>query len=101
MLSPEGYNIIVSPGEKAVEHDTVTCCHCQWVGFMKPGLLGQPQMMIMGNDGKTIRWADAGFCRKCMRHTCLRPACNFQCTPVLEKVEAEEKIARQFLSAGS
>lgn len=100
MRNAQGYNIVTSPGERSIEHDTITCAHCQWVGLTK-GVNSHLQVMVMANDGKTFRYVDAGFCMKCMRPTCPRPACRLECVPIEAKVEAEEKLARMILSAGA
>jgi hypothetical protein len=96
MRNPQGYNLVTMPGEKPVEHDTVTCPHCQWVGLTK-GANGHLQVKVFSNDGATFRYIDAGFCRKCMRHTCPRKECQAECFPIEARIEAEELLARKFI----
>lgn len=96
MLRAEGYSIITSPGERAKEHDTFTCAHCNFITFTKPGI-GQPLQVVVIQNDQSIVMKDAGFCRSCFRHIC--PKCEKlrECTPLMAKIEAEEAEARRLI----
>lgn len=94
VLKAEGYSIINSPGERAIEHDTFTCGHCNFITFTK-GIGSKMQVVVIQND-QSVTVKDAGFCRKCWRYIC--PRCeNFDCTPLEAKLDAEEKQARKLI----
>ena len=85
MRKPQGYAITVEPGKKDVEEDTITCCHCNKVVFLKPR-----------QDPTEV----GGFCRLCMMHTCSECADNGTCTPFekrLEAMEAKDRLRRSIL----
>ncbi len=78
MLKPGGYAISVGP-DSTHEMDTITCCHCQTIVFLKPQQTG----------------ADAGgFCRMCMKPICGPCADLGTCTPFEKKLEAIERADR-------
>lgn len=95
MLRAEGYSVINAPGERAIEQDTYTCGHCNFITFTQPGL-GKPLQTAVIQPGGTVIMKDAGFCRKCWRHIC--PRCeNFECQPLEAKIEREERTARKLI----
>jgi hypothetical protein len=75
VLRAHGYAIITDPDAPTREFDTITCCHCQRIVPIKPGLSA----------------ADAGgFCRLCMEPTCGPCADTGTCTPFEAKLERME-----------
>lgn len=93
MRNAEGYSVVVSPGERPIEHDTATCAHCQGISFTKsPG--GKLQVLMFKNDGSHVL-RDIGFCRNCYRYVC--PRCEGkECVPFEKKLDLEEAAARKF-----
>ena len=76
---PQGYAVTYEPGKPDVEEDTMTCCHCNFVFFLKPY-----------QDPAEV----GGFCRLCMMHTCTKCADNGGCEPFEKKLEAMESKDR-------
>ena len=77
MRNPQGTAIITDPDAAVMttECDTITCCHCQRVVHVKPGVAA----------------ADAGgFCRLCFKPTCGPCADLGSCTPFEAKLERME-----------
>lgn len=82
MTAPRGYAAIVGPDAPIKECDTITCCHCQRVVFLKP---------------KQDPTEAGGFCRLCFRHTCGPCADRGVCDPFerqLERMEARGATLR-------
>jgi hypothetical protein len=88
MRRPGGYGVTKEPGKKDIEEDSFTCAHCNAIVFVTP--FQHP--------------ADAGgFCTMCMKPLCKKCAALGKCTPfekVLEKMEAEGKLADDILKRG-
>lgn len=94
MRNAEGYSVIVSPGERPVEHDTATCGHCQQITFTQ-STMGKPQVLVFRADGSHVM-RDIGFCRNCFRHIC--PRCEGKdCLPFEKRIDAEERVARRLV----
>lgn len=74
MLRSQGYAIITDPDAPTKECDTITCCHCQRVAFVKPGV---------STDA-------GGFCRLCFDHICGPCADLGTCIPFEAKLERME-----------
>ncbi len=99
MRNPGGYNVIVAPGERAIEHDVTKCVHCQFQMMTRPKPNGgPPQMMVFANDGTSFRWADMGFCRNCWGSICVRKACQDNCKHWEAQLEIEEAADRRIRS---
>lgn len=97
MLRPEGYSIITEPGERDIEHDTLTCGHCGKIDFTSAGVDKPPQIVIVKMD-QTVTVTEVQRCFKCWRFIC--PKCQnkpFECTPYEAQIEAQEKVARLIL----
>jgi hypothetical protein len=85
VLNPQGYAIITDPDAPTRECDTITCCHCQRIVFVRPGQSA----------------SDAGgFCRLCMQPTCGPCADTGACTPFEKKLEEMERRGQLFRSLG-
>lgn len=81
---PRGVLIVRDPARaRAVEIDTVLCCHCQAI-------------VALHDDAGAPLPADqvGGFCRLCMRTTCPRCAAHGTCTPFEQRLEAAERRDR-------
>lgn len=80
MRNPHGYLTIIEPGKPIVEHDTVTCCHCNRVTVIKHGC--KPDEL-------------GGFCQLCMGYTCPECAKEGTCSPFEKKLEQMESEGRR------
>lgn len=94
MRTAGGYSVVVSPGERPLEHDTTNCAHCGHIGFMQAGF-GPPRMLIFKADG-THYLKEIERCLKCFQFICPRAQC-VECIPYLKKVDDAEKAARKFI----
>lgn len=98
MLKAEGYSIINNPGERVVEHDTLTCGHCGFITFTQAGVAGGPPRLAVIQFDNSITMRDVHRCRSCWRFVC--PKCEktaFECMPYEAKIELEEKTARKLI----
>ena len=84
MLKPQGYAVIFDPDQGNLERDTFTCCHCEYVYHLKPGIPPENQ---------------AHFCRTCYKLACPKPEC-VECVPFEKKLEQWEKIGNMILERG-
>mgnify|MGYP001563227053 FL=1 len=75
LLRPGGYATITGP-DGLKELDTLSCCHCGGVSFIRPGS-GRPR----------------GFCRLCMKPTCGKAKC-MDCLPLERMLEESENRGR-------
>jgi hypothetical protein len=82
MLRPQGYSLIIDPETGNVEHDTITCAHCNKVKRLKAFIRPDEQ---------------EGFCRKCMAYVC-RDCAGKPCNPIMKQVEDWEKIGNAILA---
>lgn len=98
MLKAEGYSLITDPGQRAVEHDTITCGHCGFITFTAPGRAGDPPRLAVIQFDNSVTMREVHRCRKCWRFVC--PKCEknvFECTPLEAKIEAEENAYRKLI----
>ena len=99
MLKPQGYAIIVDPDAPTREFDTITCCHCQRIVFLKPGAVrrgfdaGDPANPCPDDD-------PGGFCRMCMQPTCGPCADKGECVPFERKLQQMERRDQLLKSIG-
>jgi hypothetical protein len=97
MRNPQGYAVITAPDE-IVEHDTITCGHCNKIVRVKAGT-GATVYIIPTFNGPPKEEAGA-FCRQCMRAICL-PCCDIGvCTPLMKRIEAMEDKGRRLKAMG-
>lgn len=94
MIRPQGYAIIVDPRAGTIEHDTITCGHCQRIVWVKPG--SGATVYIVRTQTHTYEEPGA-FCRCCMTSVCL--ACDRvgTCTPwerQMERMESRDRFLR-------
>jgi hypothetical protein len=83
---PQGYAVVVDPGGKTREFDTLKCWHCQRILFVKPK-----------QDPATM----GGFCRNCMQHICGPCADKGVCAPFMKQIEESEERDRRRREVGS
>lgn len=83
MLKAQGYSVLVDP-EQTVEHDTMTCAHCNKVTHLKAFVRPEDQ---------------GGYCRKCDRLIC-KDCAGKDCYPMGRRLDDWEKIGNGIL-AGS
>lgn len=99
MLKPQGYAIITDPDAPTREYDTVTCCHCQRIVFLKPGPMRQG--FDPGDPASPSPEHDpGGFCRLCMQPTCGPCADTGACTPFEKRLQEMERRGQLFMSLG-
>jgi hypothetical protein len=91
--TPQGYNVVTAPGERALERDTLTCVHCGRVNFTK-GIGGQMQVLVFRSDASHYL-VDAHFCRGCWGWVCPRKECTSECKHRFKRMEEEEALARK------
>lgn len=77
----KGYAVIEADDGNRSEADTVQCCHCQYVMFVKPG------------SGR-----ERGYCYNCNGIVCGKQACMDRCLPFEAKLEAWEGRRRLYQS---
>lgn len=95
MRNPSGYSVITEPGQRAVEHDTISCAHCGFINFTVGGF-GRPlQVAVIKGDG-TTEMRDAAKCFTCDEYICPRAGCR-ECVPKLKRIEREEAAARKLI----
>jgi hypothetical protein len=82
MAKVGGYASVISLEGSVTEADTITCAHCNGVVF-----LHDP------NTGSRKNSA-AGFCRSCMKATCIPCDNGGTCAPFEKKIAEMEKRAR-------
>lgn len=94
MLNASGYSVIVEPGKRNVEHDTISCAHCGKIEFTRAGFgPGGLQVAVIKRD-LSVEMRPAPFCRNCYRHIC--PRCEGKdCVPLEKKIDIEESAARK------
>ena len=98
MRRPQGYVSVVGGWQDQIEHDTVTCGHCNAIVLVKPGSAATvyvyPQL-----QGPAKEEAGA-MCRVCMSHVCLRCHDRGVCTPLMRRIEDMEDRRRNWHEAG-
>jgi len=98
MRHAHGYALILDPDRAQVEYDTIRCCHCQRIVFVKPGSASTVYLFPQ-KDGRTLEEPGA-FCGRCMGPICLLCHDLGRCTPwerQLERTEARDRLRRQIL----
>jgi hypothetical protein len=86
MRCPQGYAIITDPDAPTKECDTIVCCHCQRIVFVRPG-----------QSASDV----GGFCRLCFEPTCGPCADIGTCFPFEKQLEAMEARGRLLAAMGS
>ena len=82
MLKPQGYATLVGPASPALEADTFTCGHCQYVVHVRP-------LADAADSG--------GLCKCCMKLICGPCVDKGTCTPwekTFEKMEARDRFLK-------
>jgi len=94
MLKPQGYGVISYEDGARVEHDTISCGHCNQVVIVKPGTAATVYLIpqFLGPD----REEPGAFCRQCMSPVCLRCHADGRCLPLMRRIEAMEARGRMF-----
>jgi hypothetical protein len=84
---------------RPVEHDTLTCSHCQRVVCVKPGSASTVYRIWSQSQQQ---WVDkmGAFCRVCMLPICLACEPIGRCIPWERRLEASERRARLHSSVG-
>ena len=87
-------------GHVQLELDTITCCHCNKVVFVKPGT--GATVYLIPDTQRIGQWNEAmgAFCRLCMKAVCLACDAIGTCSPFerkIERLEARDRFARQAL----
>lgn len=101
MPKPNGYGVYVGLAGEQAEVDTITCGHCQFVIFLKPGSAGTVYLIYNSTDPRIPPLEEAGaFCRVCMRPVCLVCDRHGKCTPFERMLEQSEARDRFLRSAG-
>jgi len=67
-------------GGVMVEQATFTCPHCEKITPLDP-----------------LRQTPRGYCRKCDRYLCDRPACNGRCRPMKAVLDRAQELASRGL----
>ncbi len=97
MRRPQGY-LIVTSERGVIEHDTITCSHCNQIVMVKAGSADTvyylPQM-----EGPPKEEAGA-FCRQCMSSICLSCLKEGRCYPLERRIEEMEAKGRLLRSVG-
>ena len=92
MLKPHGYTVCVCDDGRTIEHDAITCGHCNQIVMVKPGTASTvyyiPQMV-----GPAIEEAGA-HCRSCDKPVCLKCCDLGVCTPLMRRIEQMEARGR-------
>lgn len=83
-----GYVTITDPDRPLVEYDTVTCCHCGRLIFLKPGT-AQTTYLVPDNQGLWKEEAGAG-CWSCQKPVCLACEALGTCMPLERRLEQME-----------
>lgn len=102
MLRPQGYMQVIDPDLSVVEHDTITCKHCQRIVFIKPGTVGtvylipaKPRDVTDLDALKRYDEVPGAFCRQCMGAVCLPCDDKGTCTTAEKFLEQLEKQGRR------
>lgn len=86
MLRPHGY-AVWSGGGPPIERDTVQCCHCQAVIYVKPGHGPRTFLVWVLNAWREIPGMG---CAKCHADVCWRCYQIGTCRPFERQIEAME-----------
>ena len=89
MRNPGGYAVIVDPTQPLVEYDTVSCCHCGKVIFVKPGT-ASTVFLIWNNLARLWQEEPGASCYHCMKPVCLRCHDLGTCLPLERWLEQQE-----------
>lgn len=101
MPKPNGYGVYTGFYGEHTEVDTITCGHCQFVIFVKPGSGSTVYLVYNSVDPRLPPLEEPGaFCRVCMRPVCLACHARGNCTPFERMLEAAEARDRFCRSAG-
>lgn len=94
-----GYATIVDPDHPLVERDTVSCCHCGRVIFVKPGTASTVYLVF---DPDLWQWREeaGASCWHCMQPVCLTCYMRGVCVPLERRLEILEgrRAARRSLT---
>ena len=89
-----GYATIVDPDRPLQEYDSVQCCHCGGVIFIKPGTKSTTYLVV---DPVTQVWREepgAGCYRCGMRPVCLSCYDKGDCNPLERQLDQMEGRTR-------
>lgn len=99
MLRPGGYGVIVEPGKRDVEFDTVTCCHCGCLIHVRAGTAATVYQ-VWDDLLQAYRDEPGAGCWHCQKPVCLRCAALGTCRPLERQLEeAEGRHGRGLLIA--
>lgn len=97
MRRPQGYATVV--GESVfIEHDSISCGHCNQIVFVKPGM-GSTVYVFPQLEGPAKEEAGA-MCRQCMRAICLTCYAKGRCLPLERRIEQMEAKGRRLKAMG-
>lgn len=84
MRRPHGYALIVDPDAPVVEYDTVVCCHCNKIVFVKPGSASTVYLIQHLTPTGQIYWTEepGASCWHCQRPVCLPCHDRGACLPL-------------------
>jgi hypothetical protein len=97
MLRPHGYVTVY--GERGlIEHDSITCGHCNRIVFVKPGSASTVYVLpqLTGPPLET----PGAMCHVCMRAVCLSCHEEGRCLPLERRIEQMEARGRMLKAAG-
>lgn len=89
-----GYLCILHADGSITERDVAVCTHCQRVIELKPGTMGQVQLVVDPRQPSGYREESACFCGKCYGPICLTCEAARTCRPHQQRLEQQEAAAR-------
>ena len=90
MLRPHGQATVF--GDRIVEHDTITCGHCNGIVLVKPGTAST--VYVLPQRVGPPKEEPGAACRVCMRSVCLTCHADGRCTPLERRIEEMEARGR-------
>lgn len=96
MLRPQGYVSVV--GFSQIEHDTITCGHCNQIVLVKPG--SASTVYVLPQMDAPPKEEPGAMCRQCMRPVCLTCHAHGRCLPLELRIEQMEARGRLLKAVG-